>query len=174
MRTTASVAKDWVLAARRVAATTSPGFGDGGGLTPEIPSRGGTGGCTSEAGQDPECTVLVGRCPERTGKSWIGAGGPASSAGKRSRQLITRTSRSSAALSPSGARLRAVATRAPVGNTRSRWRSRSNERARWRFCPTSVIPRSRRRDLARASRCSPVRSWMRLRQLPSCCEAVHR
>ena len=47
-------------------------------------------------------------------------------------------------------KIKGRATRAPAGNTRSRWRSRSNERARWRFCPTSVIPRSSRRDLARA------------------------
>jgi small subunit ribosomal protein S18 len=29
--------------------------------------------------------------------------------------------------------------------------ARSNARARWRFCPTSVIPASRRRNLARAT-----------------------
>ena len=87
----------------------------------------------------------------RTARAWIGAGGHASSARKRSRQLITRTSRSSAASSPSGARLRAAATRAPAGNHQKQVAA-SIKRARgWRFCPTSVIPGSRRRDLARAT-----------------------
>ena len=57
----------------------------------------------------------------------------------------------SAASSPLGARLRVAATRAPAGNTRRRSPSRSNARVRWRCCPASALPRSRRRDPARAT-----------------------
>jgi len=151
LRTTASFSKDWASRERRLAATDLPGLNDGGGLTPDIPSRRGSRCLHERSEARPGMHRRRRPVPGRTARSWIGAGGHASSAGKRSQQLITRTSRSSAASSPSGARLRAGATRVTAGNTRSRSRSRSNERARWRFCPTSVIPRSSRRDLARAT-----------------------
>src|SRR5439155_10196226 len=150
-----------LLGERRLRTTDLPGFDDGGGLRPERSRR--ERGSRWLRDRSEARPGMRDRRPGRgkTAQAWIGAGDHASSAGRRSRQLITRTSRSSAASSPSGARLRAAATPAPAANTKNRSRSRSNAPARWPFCPTSVIPASRRRTRARAT---PGRSPEGLRE----------